>query len=139
MKKTLKTPQANDEWKDHLRASSMKIGFSISLSRAMLELLCAVSDGVQWDRALYRLGATVPENWIASQRSLVKRGLIGRKDDDEIEAMRTIRLPQIDREQWYEFNYYKLTPAGESVVSLLKMAGMFVEADAAINKKARRA
>ena len=32
-----------------------------------------------------------------------------------------------------------ITPAGRCVVDLLKLAGVFVEADAAINKKARRA
>lgn len=131
-RKTVKHPEAAAQWKDAFRNSSMKIGFTLCLSKAMLEMLCAVADDVTWDRGIYRLGCHVPENWIASQNSLVKRGLIERKSQDEISGHKH----RLD-ETFHEWNCYRLTPAGECVVGLLKIAGMFIESDAAINKKAR--
>jgi hypothetical protein len=35
------------------------------------------------------------------------------------------------------YTHWELTPAGAAVVELLKLAGLFVEADAAIEKKAK--
>lgn len=131
--RVVKTPQAQEQWRDSFRNFSMRIGFNLCLSRAMLEMLCAVSDGVQWDRALYRFGNAIPENWIASTRSLEKRGLIQRKSPDEIEKH---KYDDHIRGEWC---CWVLTPAGKLVVDLLKSAGMFIEADAAIQKKSRRA
>jgi hypothetical protein len=121
-----------DEWQANLRNFSMKVGFHLSLSTAMLEMLCATADDVRWDRGLYWKGRTVPENWIASQASLCKRGLIIRKSDQEIDVL---KYDQGDHNEWA---LYRLTPAGDCVVKLLKMAGLFVEADASINKKSRK-
>jgi hypothetical protein len=115
----------------------MKVGFHLSLSRSMLEFLCATADGVHWDRSLYHHDMITPENWIASSCALIKRGLIERLTREEIDAQ--------DRSQdhvegaMYERTNYRLTPAGIQVIGLLLMAGLFVEADAAINKRARRA
>ena len=120
-------------WQDTFRAYSMRIGFQLSLSKAMLEMLCAVADDVQWDRRLYHQGSHCPENWIASTCSLVKRGLICRKDQEWLDNHKHDPHPQ------GEWCCYQLTPAGQCVVDLVKLAGIYVEADAAINKKARRA
>lgn len=98
----------------------------------MLEFLCATADDVQWDRALYH-NLCIPENRIASERSLEKRGLIERKPPSYFEQHK-----HDDRPRQNHANCI-LTPAGKLVVDLVKMAGVFVEADAAIEKRTRRA
>jgi hypothetical protein len=98
----------------------------------MLEFLCAVADDVQWDRHLYHKTRTAPENWIASERSLEKRGLIERKSPE------WFARHKYDTGDFNERSCCVLTPAGRVVINLIKMAGIFVEADAAINKKSRR-
>lgn len=133
--KTLKTPAAAEEWKDKLRSFSMRIGFTINLSRAMMEFLCAVADGVEWDRMLYRQANGNRENFIVSSAALVKRGLVEHKGQEAIRK----EWPNRRDDNWGEWSNYKLTPAGKCIVNLLKMAGMFIEADAAITKKNRRA
>lgn len=144
MRKTIKTPEAAGEWKERLRSFSMRIGFHLSLSKSMLEMLCAVADDVTWDRGIYHHGRSMPENWLASQASLVKRGLIERKSEEERDEVTNRRYKKasdahIQNLEFYEFSYYKLTPAGDCVVNLLRLAGLFVESDAAITKKSRRA
>lgn len=129
-------PAAAETWKDRLRNFSMKIGFSLAVSKSMLEYLCAVADDVKWDKYLYHYGQALPENWIASENSLIKRGLIERKPQDVIDQW---KYQDEDKHPFAERSCCQLTPAGECVVKLLKMAGLFVEADAAISKKARRA
>lgn len=136
MPKSLKHPAAISEWRDNLRKSSLKLGFQLMLSRPMLEYLCAVADDVLWDRGLNLGGIHFPDNWLASQNSLVKRGLIERKSPEEFAAQYPNR-GRIDGPRG-EWSTYKLTPAGKAVVELVKLAGVFVEADAAINKKSRR-
>src|SRR6516164_1563635 len=74
------------DWQVNLRKSSMKVGFHLSLSRSMLEFLCATADGVHWDRSLYHHDMITPENWIASSCALIKRGLIERLTREEIDA-----------------------------------------------------
>ena len=117
-------------WAENFRAATVRVGFVLSLSRAQLEFLCATADGVMWDRHVYR-AVSVPDNWLASERALVKRGLIARIPEAEFDAKK------YDDHGPGEFTCTRLTPAGEAVVSLLKLAGLFVEADAAINRKAR--
>jgi len=122
-----------EEWRINLRKSAMRLGFSLALSRPMLEYLSATADGVQWDRSLYFQGGPQTDNWMASQNSLIKRGLLIRKTDAEIALHRHVDTPP------GEWTCMKLSPAGVVVVELIKLAGMFVESDAAINKKARQA
>lgn len=138
-KKVLQHPAVNDEWKDLFRNSSVKVGFVMSLSKAMLEMLCAVADNVSWDRSIYRT-PHCPDNWIASERSLEKRGLIRRKPAKILDAESPIHLTD---EQWAEGQHHEkscceLTPAGQKVVELVKLAGLFVEQDAAVTKKFRK-
>lgn len=132
MKKTIKTPMADDaSWKDNFRKASMKVGFVLCLSKTMLEFLCAVADDVQWDRSLYHQNVPFLDNWIASERALEKRGLIERKSKEYFDAKRHMHEP------FCESSTCILTPAGKAVVDLVKMAGMFIEADSAINKKSK--
>lgn len=128
-KATVKHPAKVNEWRDRFRSYSMRVSFQIGLTRPMLEFLCAVSDDVAWDRTLFR-GLYQPDNWKASECSLIKRGLVQRKSEEELLAMR-----DEDRPSAY-FQCCKLTPAGRLLVELLKTCGMFVEADAAISKRA---
>ncbi len=133
----LRHPAKPEEWAEKLRSFSMKVGFHISLSRAMLDYLCATASDTQWDRALYGPDIHVPDNWLASEKSLEKRGLIERKSKAWFEARKN-KHPG-SRAEFCEVSMCVLTPAGRLVVDLLKLAGMFVESDAAINKKARKA
>lgn len=132
-KKVIKTPAAQEEWKDRFRHASMKIGFVLCLSKTMLEYLCAVADDVQWDRSLYHQNVPFLDNWISSEKALEKRGLIERKPPEWFDENKYSESPFSER------SCCVLTPAGVAVVELVKLAGMFVEADAAINKKNRRA
>lgn len=132
--KTIPHPQVAEQWKDRFRGFSMKIGFQLSLSKAMIQFLCATADGVQWDRDLFA-DCHQPDNWLASEGSLTKRGLIERIPAEEYKPQH-LRGCDGPRGEW---SCCRLTPAGQAVVGLLKLAGIFVEADAAINKKSRRA
>ena len=123
------------DWKEALRASALSVGFNLQLTKSMLQMLCAVADDVTWDRALFP-GLSCPDNWIGTQASLVKRELIQKKTREEIDSEYAIRRD--DNRSW-EWSNYRLTPAGELVVQLIKLAGVFVEADAAIRKKSRSA
>lgn len=117
---------------DNFRSASLKAGFGLALTRPMCEFLSAVADGVVWDRAKYGSARAFPDNFLATSASLFKRGLIAPKPEAEREAN---RMRPDDR--LYEWTHWQLTPAGEHVVGLLKLAGLFVEADAAIDKRAK--
>jgi hypothetical protein len=126
-------------WQDNLKASCLRVGFGLHLTRAMCEFLSAVADDVHWDRAKYGSAQAFPDNLLATSAALFKRGMIRQKSSAEIEAHKRERsaTPLEDRTIW-EWTHWELTPAGEHVVALLKLTGMFVSADAAIEKKSRR-
>ena len=128
----------NPDWRAAFRSASLRVGFQVSLSRAMLEMLCAVSDGVQWDRALYP-SLHVPDNWVATNASLFKRGLIERRPQAAIDREIARARASDERINMYEWNHWQLTDAGRLVVKLVQLAGVFVESDVAIGKKSRRA
>lgn len=132
MKPIVRHPRAEEQWRDAFRSFSLRVGFHLSLTKPMLEFLCAVADGVQWDRSLYFSERPVPDNWIASERALEKRGLIARKAQGELDSRKYEDRPP------GEWCCCVLTPAGKAVVELVKLAGLFVEADAAINRRSRR-
>lgn len=139
--KVLAHPAKTEEWQDRLRSFSMKTSFVVTLSKAMLESLCAVADGVQWDRSLYHGNIHWPDNWIGAERALGKRGLVRRMTDEEKvkkQGKHRTFLEFAEKVPRGELQWCVLTPAGECVVQLLKYAGLFVEADAAISKKSRR-
>lgn len=70
----------------------------------------------------------MPDNFIASETALTKRGLIERKAPEK----RKIK-------QWqnvYELTHFcELTPAGKLIVELLKLTGLFVESDFAAERR----
>lgn len=114
-----------EDWRAAFRSSVMRTGMILSLSQPMLEYLCAVADNVVWDRQLQG-GSTLahPCNSIATAASLEKRGLIRRRPDYNVE----------DAAQHRE-SHCELTEAGRTVVELLKSVGVFIEADAAIERR----
>lgn len=122
-------------WQSQFRSHTMRTGFCLALSQAMIEFLCAVADNVDWDRGQWH---TIhrPDNIFASARALIKRGLIANKDESERRT--TSQILQMPAEQLAEYSHWKLTPAGKAMVNLFKVTGLFVEADVAITKKARR-
>ncbi len=124
-----------DAWRNKFLGSVCRIGFQLALSRSMLEMLCAISDGVQWNRAMFP-GLIVPDNWIASQAALLNRGLIVEKSEKERNA--DITTAHILNES-YTWQRYKLSPAGEKTIDLIRISGMFVQSDAAIVKRMRKA
>ncbi len=106
------------DWRVAFRNSSMRTGLALVLSQPMLEYLCAASDNVQWDRSRYyhETGRALPDNFIATANSLVKRGLITPK--------KIIT----------DGSRYDLTPIGHKLVEILKVSGEFKVADAALEK-----
>lgn len=97
------------------RASVMRTGLALVLTQPMLEHLCAIAEGVETDRSLYfrELGRAAPHNPITTLAALEKRGLVN-----------------CDK---------KLTTIGEKIIALLKEAGVFKRADAALAKKGKSA
>lgn len=120
-------------WKDNFKSASLRVGFKLGLTRSMCEYLSAVADGVHWNRSF--LGAASPDvdNFIATGRALFKRGLIVEKPKTEIDA-RFQKSARTSYEIW-SWTHWRLTPAGNCVVQLLKMCDMFIEADLAVEKK----
>ncbi len=129
-KKPATVVQLPPDWRSAFQGHAMRTSFCLALSQPMLEFLCATADGVHWDRRLYsrQWGAAKPDNWLASGGSLEKRGLIERLTRVQIESSGSD----------FTVSHYKLTPAGSAVVELLKVAGIFIEADSAIEKRAGR-
>lgn len=126
--------QLPPDWKSAFQGHAMRSSFCLALTQPMLEFLCATADGVHWDRRLYARQWSIarPDNWITSGDALVKRGLIERMTRAEID-----RQPSRTMEDFMFYAHYRLTPAGIALVSLLKVSGIFVEADSAIDKKAK--
>jgi hypothetical protein len=116
------------DWKNNFKAYSLRTNFRLDLTRPQMEFLCAVTENVQWDRFQYG-GNTAPHNFIASSRSLVIRGLIEEKKHQAKWSGKNI----------YEIeSRWNLTPAGELLIELLKITGLFIESDNAIERKAAK-
>lgn len=120
-----------DNWKDDFKSATMRTNFILTLTQPMIQFLSACADDCHWDRALF-CSIHAPDNWPATAQALTKRGLIVHRANAKRELQEIIDTPPGEWTPW------ELTPAGKAVVSLLKVTGIFVEADAAINKKARR-
>lgn len=121
------------DWAQALRGSMLKFGVHLHLSQAMLEFLCAVADDVKWDRALDRGNIHRPDNWIASEVALTRRGLIKRKPP---EILRECDRNRAAKPEWASC---ELTPAGKCVVELVKMSGIFVEQIESVVRQLRQA
>lgn len=117
---TIRHPAA-ESWKEDFKRTTFRTSFSLVLSQAMIEFLCAVADGVMWDRYMHPVTIHRPDNWVASEAALTKRGLIRRKCRSELD-----RELHEEREHG-EWSCCELTPAGEAVVQLFRATGVFVE------------
>jgi hypothetical protein len=150
-KPSLVVEQHPSAWKAAFQSQAMKTSFCLALTAPMLEHLCAIADQVQTDRRLYcrQYGIAKPDHAIVTGRALEKRGLVqdgksrrewrARKANDDGYYTRTeaeIKKSQEDFEN-HVCEAWELTPAGEALVALLKVAGIFIEQDAAIAKRAR--
>jgi len=123
-------------WQDAFKSYSTKVGFNLQLTRPMLEFLCACSDDVYWDRAAYG-SIFFPDNWIATEHALMKRGLVVRKPPQVVEQQRKAADKLAGRGNGLP-PPWALTPAGHAVIDLLKVGGLYLSADAATKKMAAR-
>jgi len=128
-------------WKQKFQDSTFRTNFQLFLSQSMVEYLCACADNVRWDRSRF-CSIHRPDNWVATEASLIKRGLCERKSCSELEAERA-ELEKVMGEDYKEHDGFhlismcRLTPAGQSVVELFKVTGVFVVADGALIKEAQ--
>src|SRR5262245_19240498 len=122
----VKKPDAR-EYRDKFRSNCTRVGLNLNLSRAMLEFLCAVSDDAWWDRARYG-GYGEMNSSITTSHALKQRGLIRHRGED-----RTLKLV-LDEKR----SFWRLTPIGELLVALLKEAGIFIQAEVAAERFAKR-
>lgn len=128
-------------WKQKFQDSTFRTNFQLFLSQSMVEYLCACADNVRWDRSRF-CSIHRPDNWVATEASLIKRGLCERKSCSEIEAERAELKKAMgddyeDQRGWHLINMCRLTPAGQAVVELFKVTGVFVPADGALIKEAQ--
>jgi hypothetical protein len=114
-----------NDWKDNFKGYVMRTNFVLGLTKVQMQFLCAVADNVVWDR--WNFGNIhMPDNFIAAENALTKRGLIQRKAKRDLKKWMNV----------YELTAYcELTPAGELVVKLLKLTGLFIESDHAVERK----
>lgn len=116
-------------WKEKFKDSAFKTNFQLYLSHSMVEYLCACSENVKWDRARY-VSIHRPDNWIACEVALIRRGLVERKCPSEIQAELDAARKQSGGEcEYWRVSSCRLTPAGSALVELFKVTGVFVESD----------
>ncbi len=94
-------------WQDSFRGYATETAFAVSCSRAQVSLMAAIEAG-EW-RSWSNAGGA--GNLYTTFRALERRGLA-----EYNEAQRAHR----DDSDWF----YRLTPAGEMVLGLAKMAGV---------------
>lgn len=113
-----KKKQISADWQERFQSNVTRVRFEINLTRPMMEMLCACADDVMWDRAKFG-GITFPDNWIATEFALTKRGLLERKPPRPVGD----NTPP-----------FRLTPAGVALVELMKVGGLFIPAEEAARK-----
>lgn len=133
-------PQLPGTWRAAFLKNTLRTGFCLSLSQPMLEQLCAVADGVHWDRCVFRnsMGHAMPDN-PATLGSLSRRGLVRHRGTKILNAEGKARQGTPEEiQRWHDniCDVWELTPAGEKLVELLKLAGVFVQATAASDLEA---
>lgn len=128
---------APKDWQADFRRFSFRTNFALNLTQTMLEFLCATADDVVWDRSLFP-NIHAPDNWLATEVALQKRGLIRRKPDPDRQIASVLRDAAQPRSRRIDASFCELTPAGEAIVQLFKATGIFVQADAAIYAPAKR-
>ncbi len=119
----------DETWQGKFKGATCNVGFKLHLSRSQLEYLCATADGVGWDRHSFG-DIHYPDNFIAVFHALERRGLVRAKTRDELNRDPLNPFNGEGNNCW-ESSSAELTPAGEKVIEILKLAGIFVEADKA--------
>lgn len=116
-----------DAWRELFRSNTTRVGFKLILTQPMLEFLSAVAANCEWDRSRYG-SLTIPDNFLATEYALTRRGLIVRKQ------------PRPGRKYLDDHvrQYCELTPVGRAVVAMLKVGGLFIEPAAACERMAKR-
>jgi hypothetical protein len=116
----------NEGWRRSFKSSSLKLGFSLSLSRPMLEYLCMLSTNMLWDTSIFGT-SSLPDRFVGAEKALLKRGFIERAPQgrdmgcgNTFEDELRVRFAD-DEDCWC-----RLTPVGEKVVELLHMTGAFL-------------
>lgn len=120
-----------EDWREAFHRYCMRTGMVLHLTQPMIEYLCATAGGVIWDRR-YHHGNVRPDNTLATAASLVKRGLIqyrARLRDAGKDAYKLLG---------HDDTIHELTDAGKCIVELLKVTGVFVDADAALRRAAEK-
>jgi len=117
-------------------ASSVRHNFQLTLTGPMMEMLCAIADGVVRDREYHwTFSCVTPGDFVSRAEPLIKRGLVYHVPRHLQSLKSPAETSQGIREGRQD--YYKLTPIGEALVVMLKVAGLFVKADAAIDRETR--
>lgn len=132
VKKRNNVVQIPPDWKSAFQGHAMKTSFCLALTQPMLELLSAVADDAAWDRGLYfqQYGLAKPDSMLSTSAALIKRGLIVDLSAHEKKTKFTGPF-----EQTRLLAFHRLTPAGEALVALLKVTGIFVTSDASLMKR----
>ena len=142
-------------WQAKFLSNTHRLTFQLRLSTMMMEFLAAVAGDCEWDRSSYGRQAgfnPYPCNFIGASRYLLDRGLIEekplltahrqRENKRQAKAKKKGDLFLWDHDDFNNAiggkgcNQYRLTPAGEKVVELFKVAGMFREQAKSKNRKA---
>jgi hypothetical protein len=128
------------DWKSAFQQSTMRTNFEMRLSQSMIEFLSATADDAHWDRVR---DSTIhkPDNWVATSTSLQKRGLIMRKPQSQIDREGQEYRAKASNNGAYFWDSpccYMLTPAGLAMVNLFKVVGIFVETEAAMNRRKKK-
>ena len=123
--------EESQSWQDAFRSNMTRITFSLTLTRAMLEFLCATADDVEWDRWRYG-GILWPNNFLATEHALTKRGLVQRKSLKLVNEQKAAVLKD------KHVIPCELTPVGLAVVEMLRIGGMFIPAEEALERLTNR-
>lgn len=121
---------ADMQWQEAFRAQQLKTHFSLQLTRPMLEMLCATSDDVVWDRARFG-NMFMPDNFIVTETALTKRGLLRRKPP-------AIVKDAFGPDGFRLGTFYELTPVGVALVEMLKVGGLYIQAQRALDQLVAR-
>jgi len=129
------------DWQRRFQQDTVQVDFSVKrLTPRLRAFICAVADGVEWDRQAEFGGGVGAGGGTAAAAKLFRRGLIKAKcpDQAETDARAAAAAAVLAGEaEWGEFTNWELTPAGTHVVALLRLAGLFMEAELATVKRLR--
>lgn len=120
-------------WQQAFLSNTTRIGFNLVLTQPMMEMLCALSEDLEWDRDFVH-SILIPCNFLATWEALTRRGLVERKTEAEINEI----FAKSKRERMRVTPFVRLTPAGCAVVEMLKIGGLFIEAKIAKDKLSKR-